>query len=79
MRVRLGGRQFLQDRCRHLKDYCELVTEISIVLFESFCACVYYKLTFSLPMFRIPLRGGGVDSTAQEHFISDDSATFAIR
>ena len=44
--VRLGGRQFLQDWCSQLEDYCELVTEISIVLFESFCACVYLKWTF---------------------------------
>ena len=77
--VRLGGRQFLQDRCSQLEDYCELVTEISIVLFESFCACVYLKWTFFCLCLEFPLREGGADSTAQEHFISDDSATFAIR
>ena len=55
--VRLGGRQFLQDRCSQLESYCELVTEISIVLFESFCASVYFKWTFSLPMFRISSLG----------------------
>ena len=67
--VRLGGRQFLQDRCRQLEDYCELATEISIVLFESFCACVYLKWTFSLPMFRIssPGRRSGLYRTRTLH------------
>ena len=79
VRLGLGGRQFLQDRCRQLEDYCELATEISIVLFESFCACVYLKWTFLCLCLGFPLQGEGADSTEQEHFISDDSATFAIR
>ena len=67
VRLGLGGRQFLQDRCRQLEDYCELATEISIVLFESFCACVYLKWT--LPMFRIssPGRRSGLYRTWTLH------------